>query len=140
MSAPEYEHVCDAIDAWAALMSKSKDIIGTADSSEFERAWRMVRLNIAKSCLLDRMLNGGEKPSKTPCPVHQGRWSGIHLGWPGQTWSSVAPIQTDPMLVEWREAGCRCNQHRCGCTTGWQPDEACGCATPPNHPQKGSGE
>ena len=89
-------------------------------------------LVVGKSCLLDRMIYGGEKPSQTPCPVHQGRWSGIHAGWPGyRLWrdSENGPVDEGPSPVskqcqEWYDAGCRCFQHSCGCTTGWQPEEA----------------
>ena len=88
---------------------------------------RVRNLLIGKSCLLDRLIYCGEEPSQTPCPVHQGAWSGIHLGWPGQRWSDGRPVPVAPRLAEWVAAGCRCYQHKCGCTTGWQPDEHCGC-------------
>jgi len=89
---------------------------------------RVRYLLIGKSCLLDRLMYCGEAPSQTPCPVHQGAWSGIHLGWPGQQWSDGRTVEVSQHLAEWVEAGCRCYRHRCGCTTGWQPDEHCGCA------------
>lgn len=115
---------CAAMDAWAALRSEA--------DGHFAELWRDLRLQISKSCLLDRMMYGGEKPSKTPCPVHKGRWSGIHIGWPGTFWTHIktgekTPVKESPYLREYFDAGCRCFQHRCGCTTGWQPDEYCGC-------------
>lgn len=115
---------CASLDAWADLMAKADAAHGRGT---FGEAWNLVRLKIRKSCLLARTIYGGEKPSQTPCPVHEGRWSGIHLGWPGTKWSNGEPIKEDPMLRKWYDAGCRCYQHGCGCTTGWQPDEHCGC-------------
>jgi hypothetical protein len=106
---------CDALDEWAAKVTAQ-------DPANFGVAWRTVRSTISKSCLLDRMLYGGEKPSNTPCPVHKGVWSGCHLGWPGAIWSDGTPVEEDPLLREWYDAGCRCFQHSCGCTTGWQPE------------------
>lgn len=93
-----------------------------------------VRLAVEKSCLLDRLVYGGEKPSQTPCPVHKGVWSGISL-WPGHTWRYIdgrpdQPVEVDSVRQRWYDDGCRCWQHKCGCTTGWQPDEHCGCKLP----------
>ena len=106
---------CEAMDKWAALMAAK-------DPEHFETAWRTVRMAIGKSCLLDRMLYGGEQASEVPCPVHKGIWSGIHLGWPGDKWSDGSPVKEDPQLRAWWDAGCRCAKHvGCGCTTGWQP-------------------
>lgn len=67
---------------------------------------------ISKSCLLHRTVYLGEGISQTPCPVHKGRWSGIDFM--GRNAEAI-------------ERGCRCYKHKCGCTTGWQPDEHCGC-------------
>lgn len=84
-------------------------------------------LAIYKSDLLARLMYGGEKgPSQTPCPVHEGHWQGINLGWPGQIWSNGKPVEVSPMLQEYYDAGCRCFQHRgSSATTGWQPDVNC---------------
>jgi len=106
--------MCDALDEWAKLMS--------ARNEDFAKAWREVRLAIRKSCLLDRTLYGGEKPSNTPCPVHQGRWSGVHVGWPGSKYADGSPAPEDEQCRKWFDAGCRCFQHSCACTTGWQPE------------------
>ena len=112
---------CNALDEWAKLMDKANDGRG------FGQSWRVVRTAIGKSCLLDRVIHRGEKPSQTPCPVHKGIWSGIQFGWPGSKWSDGTPMKESPHLRAWVDAGCRCSMHRCGCTTGWQPDEHCGC-------------
>ena len=119
--------VLSSLDAWSQV---SKEIDQTA--------YRRARLAVIKSCLLDRMIYKGEGMSQTPCPVHKGKWSGIQFGWPGTTRTRTLPDGTvetspepgSPRLREWYDAGCRCFMHRCGCTTGWRPDEACGCGTP----------
>lgn len=121
------EQFCAKMDEWADLMcAKPNNRIGSAP--EFASAWRVVRLAIHKSCLLSRTLYGGEKPSQTPCPVHKGVWVGIHHGWPNTFWSG-RPIEESPLMRKWYDAGCRCAYHKhCECTTGWQPDEHCGCS------------
>lgn len=116
---------CGVLDDWSARRIDAERARG--DGNPFEQAWREVRLQISKSCLLDRVLCNGEEPSQTPCPVHQGRWSGIHIGWPGQRWSSGRAVTESAQCREWFDAGCRCFLHSCGCTTGWQPDDHCGC-------------
>ena len=132
---------CRALDAWAALMTEAvKEQSAFVGTVKFGEAWQVARLAISKSCLLDRMLYGGEQPSKTPCPVHKGRWSGCHGPWPG--WVSTGfnqfpsrevttvPATPDPMCQQWWDEGCRCATHKsCSCTTGWNPDSACGCVS-----------
>lgn len=117
------EEFCDRIDEWARLMCESE-----RRHEKFRQAWFLVRLAIRKSCLLSRTIYHGERPSQTPCPVHEGKWSGIHAGWPGERIRG-RKVKEDPQCRKWYEAGCRCFQHTCGCTTGWQPDEYCGCFT-----------
>ena len=91
-------------------------------------------LAVVKSDLLNRLIYGGERgPSKTPCPVHKGVWSGCHIGWPGSVWRGAGgveePMEVSPVLQKAWDEGCRCATHRgSSCTTGWQPDEHCGCA------------
>lgn len=124
--------VCAALRTWADLMERRKIERGDEeDAAAFQRMRRDLDLLISKSCLLDRMVHCSEQPSRTPCPVHKGIWSGIHLGWPGTTWSDGRPVDESSFLREWYDAGCRCFKHRCGCTTGWQPDEHCGCTIAP---------
>jgi len=122
---------CTTLDEWAGLMIKAKIDRGVDESRQFEQSWREVRMAITKSCLLDRVLYHHEQPSQTPCPVHKGIWAGCHVGWPGQLWSDGKPVEIDTMLQEWHDAGCRCHLHSCGCTTGWNPDEHCGCGERP---------
>lgn len=120
------EQFCARIEEWAIFMS--------AADLNFGEAWREVHLAIRKSCLLSRTLYAGERPSQTPCPVHKGKWSGIYVGQPGQFWIDAkgnrTPVSVGPHLRAEYDAGCRCYLHKCGCTTGWQPDEHCGCVTP----------
>jgi hypothetical protein len=120
----EHEAVCSAIRAWAAIYCE-KDARDSAEAyrTGFRGAWDQIDLAISKSCLLDRMLNVGVRPSATPCPVHEGKWSGIHWGWPGQMDPGGDPDGISS-LRKWYDAGCRCFMHGCGCTTGWNPDEA----------------
>ena len=86
---------------------------------------------VSKSDLLARLIYGAERgPSHTPCPVHKGKWSGCHFGWPGSIWRHVGgaetPMDVDPKLQELWDAGCRCATHKgSSCTTGWNPDEHC---------------
>jgi hypothetical protein len=110
--------VCNALAAWAEVAEVTSPRAGSG------------RLAIAKSDLLSRLIYGGERgPSRTPCPIHQGRWSGCHFGWPGSVWRNAdgdMPMETDARLQEWWDAGCRCATHRgSSCTTGWNPDEFC---------------
>lgn len=118
------EPFCQKIDEWARLMADAERKFNATD---FSIAWERVRLAISKSCLLSRTLYGNEKPSQTPCPVHKGKWSGLHIGWPNATWNDGTPVSESAQCRAWYDAGCRCFQHGCGCTTGWQPDEHCGC-------------
>ncbi len=121
------EDYCNALDEWAKLFGQAEINSGVVEPSEFMRAWRSVRFAIDKSCLLSRTMYCGEKPSQTPCPVHKGRWSGINFGWPGAKYSDGRPAEESKLCREYYDKGCRCYQHKCGCTTGWQPDEHCGC-------------
>ena len=110
--------VCNALAAWAEVAGIVK-----SDGSKG-------RLAVVKSDLLNRLIYGGEAgPSRTPCPVHKGKWSGCHFGWPGSVWRNAtgeSPMDEDPRLREWWDAGCRCaTHHGSGCTTGWNPDRYC---------------
>lgn len=116
-------HLLEAIREWSSVSA-------VIDPETVNK----VRLAVMKSCLLDRIVWCGEHPSQTPCPVHKGVWSGRYYAWPGKVWAymdgSTKPVEVQPLMQEWYDAGCRCFQHRCGCSTGWQPDEACGCVKP----------
>lgn len=124
---------CDRFNAWVKL---------AADVPHVTEGAGMLRLAVQKSCLLDRLIYCGEMPSQTPCPVHKGKWSGIQWGHPGSVrrWlvdhdghpaGHVEPSPVDPVMQQRYDDGCRCFQHKCGCTTGWQPDEHCGCVPVP---------
>jgi hypothetical protein len=115
------DQYCDAFYSWASVTGRM----------EINDSFRQVELAIRKSCLLDRLVYCGEKLSKTPCPVHKGKWSGCHFGWPGKKWSNGTLVKVEKMLQDWHDQGCRCYLHGCGCTTGWQPDENCGCGVKP---------
>lgn len=119
---------CEKMDEWAELSMAQKGNL----TPDFKQSWSAVRLAIRKSCLLDRTMYHHENPSQTPCPVHKGKWSGCHFMWPGNVWINVdGPptfIAPTAQTQRWYDQGCRCAYHKCGCTTGWQPDEHCGCA------------
>jgi hypothetical protein len=110
--------ICNALAQWAGVANVS---------SEAGNGY----LAVMKSDLLHRLIYGGERgPSKTPCPVHKGKWSGCDFGWPGSEWVNAkgerTPVDVSPRLQEAVDAGCRCATHKgSGCTTGWNPDEFC---------------
>ena len=99
--------VCNAIAQWAEVAG-----VTTAAGPG--------ALAVAKSDLLNRLIYGGEAgPSRTPCPVHKGVWSGYQDGWPGET-------DPKPEQQAWWDAGCRCATHRGSrMMTGWNPDRHC---------------
>ena len=129
------QHYCNSFQTWVRLMTeREEDVDSSDDTRQFATAAWTIELAVHKSCLLDRMIYGGEYPSKTPCPVHKGRWSGCHGPWPGDKGTTIRngepetiELQPSRQCQEWYDQGCRCFQHSCGCTTGWQPDEHCGC-------------
>lgn len=70
---------CKAMDAWAqACMTvlPTDDEIRIGWRKQFQEHWLFIRRSISKSCLLDRLLYGGEKIRTKICPVHKGHWSG----------------------------------------------------------------
>jgi len=102
---------CNAMDAWAgACMTElpTDDEDKKKWRKEFREAWSLIRLAIRKSCLLDRLIYGGETLRTEICPVHLGRWSGCSM---------------DP-----QPAGCNCRHDIC--LTGWQQN--------PGDPQSGN--
>jgi hypothetical protein len=115
------EQVCSRLAAWAKVAGVSSPFVGDGD------------LAVWKSDLLSRLIYGKEKgPSHTPCPVHKGKWVGCHFGWPGATWvradGTEIAAEVDPRLQDWWDRGCRCATHNgSSCTTGWNPDDNCGC-------------
>lgn len=118
MTLAEPLDICNALAAWAEVANVDSPRAGSG------------RLAVCKSDLLNRLIYGGERgPSQTPCPVHQGHWTGCHSGWPGSEWVGVGrswAMEVDPRLQEWWDAGCRCSTHRgSNCTTGWNPDAHC---------------
>ena len=84
------DRFCKKMREWAALMVNAERV---SDGSRFAQAWQEVELAISKSCLLSRTLYGNENPSETPCPVHKGKWSGIHIGWPETRWADGSPVK-----------------------------------------------
>ena len=78
--------VCNAIAQWAEVAG-----VTTAAGSG--------AIAVARSDLLKRLIYGGEAgPSRTPCPVHRGVWTGLYSGWPGEP-------DPKPELQAWWDAG-----------------------------------
>jgi len=92
---------CNAMDTWAkACMTDlpTDDPYKKEWRQKFRESWQFIRLAISKSCLLDRLIYGGETLRTEMCPVHQGTWCGC----------SPNP----------QPAGCNCRHGIC--ITGWQ--------------------
>lgn len=98
---PDPSGFCKSFDAWAEACAAPlpTDDQGRSEwRKAFSEHWGFISLAIRKSCLLDRLIYGGEKLRKETCPVHKGRWSGCSI---------------DP-----QSAGCDCRHDIC--ITGWQ--------------------
>jgi hypothetical protein len=87
---------CKALETWAGKAVEA-GIISLRSFSE-------VRMGIEKSCLLARLIYGGEELRERPCPEHRGEWKGIEWRDPKTGEGNVCP-------------------HGCG-LTGWLPNEA----------------
>jgi hypothetical protein len=73
---------CEAMDTWAEVCQQelSTDHEALRDwRKEFGEHWHFIRLSIAKSCLLDRLIYGGEQLRTEICPTHKGHWSGCNI-------------------------------------------------------------
>jgi len=96
------DRFCYAMDRWAQVCQRE---LSTDDEHrrrwrrEFSEHWQFIRLAIAKSCLLDRLIYGGEQLRKEMCPTHQGQWSGCNIS---------------------GEKPCECQHDTC--ITGWLPN------------------
>jgi hypothetical protein len=60
---------CQALKIWG-LMAEKRGIIPPG-------SYQAVSLGIEKSNLLGRIIYGDQLPRTTPCPLHEGRWSGL---------------------------------------------------------------
>ena len=73
---------CDAMDTWAQVCQEdlpNDNEYHLRFRKEFRAHWAFIRLAIAKSCLLDRLIYGGETLRKKMCPTHKGHWSGCNI-------------------------------------------------------------
>jgi hypothetical protein len=96
------EEFCRAFDAWAHACMTALDTDSESTTKwreQFREHWQFIELSIRKSCLLDRLIYGGDVLRTIPCPVHQGKWSGI----------STTPCP-------------HCAVGPCACNTGWLPE------------------
>lgn len=67
------------MDTWASACMTAlptDDEYKTEWRKKFGESWQFIRLAISKSCLLDRLIYGGETLRTEQCPEHKGRWSG----------------------------------------------------------------
>jgi hypothetical protein len=69
------DQFCRAMDTWARVCQQELE----SDyehrrrwRKEFGEHWAFIRLAIAKSCLLDRLIYGGETLREKMCPIHKG--------------------------------------------------------------------
>ena len=96
-------YFCGAIGAWAGLCMNptgSEDEYKKKWSDDFRKHWQFIYTAIMKSCLLDRLIYGGETVRARMCPAHNGHWSGCWLN----------PSQ-------------KCECAHGSCLTGWLPNE-----------------
>jgi hypothetical protein len=76
------DQFCHAMDTWARVCQQ--ELESDYDHrrrwrKEFGEHWAFIRRAIAKSCLLDRLIYGGETLREKMCPIHKGHWSGCDL-------------------------------------------------------------
>ena len=70
------ERYCAALQAWATALEDRAERSKEKHDEQQAQDVRHVFMSIRKSCLLDRLIYGGEKLRTEMCPVHQGKWSG----------------------------------------------------------------
>jgi hypothetical protein len=73
---------CEAMDLWAQVCQQelpSDEEHHLRFRKEFRDHWRFIRIAIAKSCLLDRLIYGGDTLRENRCPIHKGHWSGCDI-------------------------------------------------------------
>lgn len=76
--------VCNTLRLWARTYTTPLPTDSdhkTEDRDYLREAWGYVELQISKSCLLNRLFFQTETLRTTPCPEHEGRWSGC--AWSG---------------------------------------------------------
>lgn len=103
----QLSEVCDILRTWATLYGTDLPTDAAYKRDERQRfrdAWDTVELAISKSNMLARMFFSGDGIRGTPCPIHEGRWSGCSTETPCAT-------QEYPYGCFW---GCN--------ITGWLPN------------------
>jgi hypothetical protein len=71
------QYYCEQFETWVNAYRAGAEEEGHTKAAEaFRDAWGVLNLAIRKSCLLDRLIYGGETLRKEKCPVHKGHWSG----------------------------------------------------------------
>jgi hypothetical protein len=90
---------CEAMDLWAQVCQQelpSDEEHHLRFRKEFRDHWRFIRIAIAKSCLLDRLIYGGETLRENMCPIHKGHWSGCDI-----TGENVCECAHDTCITGW---------------------------------------
>jgi hypothetical protein len=78
----QIEKFCRAMETWARVCQEelpSDSEYTLRWRKQFREHWEFIRLAIAKSCLLDRLIYGGETLRVNVCPIHKGQWSGCNI-------------------------------------------------------------
>jgi hypothetical protein len=76
------DQFCRAMDTWAQVCQQELDSdydLQRKWRKDFSKHWAFIRLANAKSCLLDRLIYGGETLREKMCPIHKGHWSGCNF-------------------------------------------------------------
>jgi len=90
---------CEAMTTWARVCQEE---LSTDDDhrrrwrKEFREHWEFIQLAIFKSCLLDRLIYGGERLRDEMCPTHRGHWSGCNI-----TGENPCQCQHDTCITGW---------------------------------------
>lgn len=74
------ERVCRASDHCSALLEWVRIMGESGYAPHVPEAYASIQLELIKSNLAARLVYGGEQVRKTPCPKHEGRWSGCVWG------------------------------------------------------------
>ncbi len=87
------------MDTWAQVCQEELPDDGEHTlwfRTQFREHWKFIRLAIAKSCLLDRLIYGGETLREKMCPIHKGHWSGCNI-----TGEDICECQHDTCITGW---------------------------------------
>lgn len=81
----QIESYCDVLWQWLDLVVDRVTLDGASADPHLKavaEASTSIRVAVSKSSYLARRLYEGEQHRTEPCPVHQGRWSGLAVDRP----------------------------------------------------------